>query len=258
MATDPMIVVVGETASGKTALAIELAEKLNGEIICADSRTVYRGMDVGTAKPTAEERARVRHHLLDVVSPEEPFTVADFKKIANEAITDIASRGKLPIMVGGSGLYVDAVIYDYGFSSLNAKRDEVNPRHADSDVAGSRKDLRKNTLVLGLKLERGVLEQRIKERVEAMVAGGLVEETKRLMENYPNSKALDSTGYKAFRGYIEGSLSLDEAKALFVQNDLKLAKRQRTWFKRNNSIRWVDNREDAVDVATTFLNKNEQ
>jgi tRNA dimethylallyltransferase len=108
-----------------------------------------------------------------------------------------------------------------------------------------------------LNLEREVLEQRIKERVVTMVADGLVEETKWLVQNYTNSKALDSPAYKAFRGYIDGSLDLAEAKALFVQNDLRLAKRQRTWFKRNNSIRWVNNREVAVEIATTFLSKNE-
>src|SRR5437868_387632 len=99
MAT-PLVVIVGETASGKSALGIELAEKFSGEIICADSRTVYRGMDIGTAKPSAEDRARVPHHLLDVVDPDERFTAAEFKRLANEAIADIAGRGKLPIMVG--------------------------------------------------------------------------------------------------------------------------------------------------------------
>lgn len=255
MATGPLIAIVGETASGKTALAIELAEKFDGEIICADSRTVYRGMNIGTAKPTASERSRVPHYLLDVVEPDEPFTVADFKRLANEAIDDIAKRGKLPIMVGGSGLYVDAVLYDFGFSPDNAARDEVNPRHVSSGESGSRKKLRKNTLVLGLNLEREVLGRRISQRVDAMVEGGMVEETKRLIENYPNSKALDAPGYKAFRGYIEGLLDLEQAKALFVQNDMKLAKRQRTWFKRNNSIHWIRNRDEIVDITTTFLSK---
>src|ERR1022692_2160288 len=111
----PLLVIVGETASGKTDLAIRLALEFNGEIICADSWTVRREVNIGTAKPTPKQQAMVAHHLLDVVGPDEDFTAAVFKRLANEAIDDIASRGKLPIMVGGTGLYVDGVIYDFGF-----------------------------------------------------------------------------------------------------------------------------------------------
>ncbi|TXG78204.1 tRNA (adenosine(37)-N6)-dimethylallyltransferase MiaA, partial [Patescibacteria group bacterium] len=100
-----LLTIVGPTASGKTELAIRIAEKFDGEIVCADSRTVYRGLDIGSAKPTAAEQARAPHHLLDVVDPDEPFTVADFKRLADESIADIRGRGKLPILVGGSGLY---------------------------------------------------------------------------------------------------------------------------------------------------------
>ena len=255
METAPLIVIVGETASGKTALALELAERLDGEIICADSRTVYTGMDIGTAKPTEEEQARVPHHLLDVVRPDEHFTAADFKRLANQAIIDISSRGKLPIMVGGTGLYVDSLLFDYSFADKSVERDPQNPHHVAREAAGSKGEMRENTLVFGLRPDREELRGRISSRVDAMVADGLVEETKWLMDNYPTSKALDSTGYKAFRGYIQGSLTLDEAKALFIRNDIQLAKRQRTWFKRNNSIHWLDNSGDIVDIATTFLNK---
>lgn len=252
-----LVVVVGATASGKTALAIELAQKFDGEIICADSRTVYKHLDIGTAKPTLEERAAVPHHLLDVVEPDEIFTVVDFKRLAGLAIDDISSRGKVPILVGGSGLYIDSVLYDYSFAQKDAARDEVNPRHIQKESAGSRQAMRENTLILGLKLPKEVISKRITERVDAMVDAGLVQETKFLLDNYPASKALDSTGYKAIREYLAGSLNLEEAKALFVQNDQKLAKRQQTWFKRNNSIQWSDNREELVEIATTFLNKNE-
>jgi tRNA dimethylallyltransferase len=252
----PLIVIVGETASGKTALAIELAEKLGGEIICADSRTVYRGMDIGTAKPTLEERARVPHHLLDVVNPDETFTAADFKRLANQAIDDIASRGKLPILVGGSGLYIDAVLFDYSFADSGAARDPQNPRHAAKEAAGSKSELRPNTLVIGLTVEREVLRERITNRVDAMVRAGFMNELKELAAKYGwDAPALQAPGYKAFRGYLGGSLNVDEAKALFVQNDLQLAKRQRTWFKRNDSIHWLPNRYEAVEIATTFLSK---
>src|SRR5687767_9562509 len=111
----PLIVIVGETASGKSALAIEMAQMFGGEIIAADSRTVYRGLDIVTAKPTADEQAAVRHHLLDMVTPDQPFSAAKFQSTANQSIGDIASRKHLPFLVGGTGLYVDAVIYDFEF-----------------------------------------------------------------------------------------------------------------------------------------------
>lgn len=253
--TEPLVVIVGPTASGKTALAIELAQKRDGEIVCADSRTVYKGLDIGTAKPTPKEQAAVPHHLLDVVEPDEPFTVADFKRLADEAIADIAARGKVPILVGGSGLYVDAVIYDYTFSDQQAPKDPKNPRHLSSDIQKTDTKLRKNICIIGLDTEREVLKRRITERVDRMIHAGFLDEVRWAKENYPNSKALDSTSYKAFMKYLDGSLTLDEAKALFVRNDYQLAKRQMTWFKRNNSIQWCTNRDKVVDIATTFLSK---
>lgn len=256
METGPLIVIVGPTASGKTALALDCAERFDGEVICADSRTVYKGLDIGTAKPTADEQTRIPHHLLDIVSPDEPFTVADFKHMAQQAINDITGRGKLPIMVGGSGLYVDAVLYDFQFAPQDAKRDPVNPRHIDRGVSSSRSFLRANTLIVGIEISREVLEESIKGRVDDMVEAGLIGEARWLFEHYPSSKAADAPGYKALRGYIQGLYSLEEAKALFIRNDMQLARRQRTWFKRNKSIHWVSNRDKAVEIITTFLNKS--
>ena len=112
---DKIIVIVGPTASGKTALAIDIAKRHNGEIICADSRTVYKGLDIGTAKPTPADQARVPHHGLDLVEPDESFSAADFKSYANQKIAEIRQRGRLPVLVGGTGLYVDSVVYDYQF-----------------------------------------------------------------------------------------------------------------------------------------------
>lgn len=283
----PLVVIVGETASGKSALALEVAKKFNGEIIAADSRTVYRGMDIGTAKPSKAEQARIPHHLLDVVSIDETFSAAEFKHLANEAITDISARGKLPILVGGTGLYIDAVIFDFQFrpvgnpnlrgelsglsiEELQARLKEQgiplpennqNPRHLiraleTGGKPAKRKPLRENTLVIGLKIDREILKRRIRERVETMVADGFGEETKRLGKEYGwNGEALQATGYKAFRNYIRGEISLLEAKEQFLKNDLQLAKRQRTWFRRNESIHWVEKQIDAVDLITTFLNK---
>lgn len=248
-----LIVIVGETASGKSALAMRLAEQFNGEIICADSRTVYKGMDIGTAKPTKEDRARIPHHLLDVATPDKKFNVVNFQGLTLEIVDEIAGRGKLPIMVGGSGLYVDSVIFNYKFSDRNAERDPINPRHLKTS-AQKDKNLRSNTLVIGLSVDKEVLKRRITQRVESMVQDGFIDEIKGLAGKYGwEAPGLLAPGYKAFRGFLEGVVSLDEAKAQFVLNDLHLAKRQRTWFKRNKSIQWVATPEQATALTEQFL-----
>jgi len=252
----PLIVIVGETASGKSALALDLAKRFNGEIICADSRTIYKGMDIGTAKPSLKDQQQVPHHLIDIVEPNQIFTAADFKRLANEAITDISSRGKLPIMAGGTGLYVDSVLFDYGFAKSDAERDPQNPRHLSANAPRIKSPLRHNTLIIGMQLNRDVLKQRIADRVDVMVESGFVDEVKSLGEKYGwGVSALQAPGYKAFSEYLKGTINLEEAKALFAKNDIQLAKRQRTWFRRNKSIHWVNNRESAVELVTTFLSK---
>lgn len=250
----PLLAIVGETASGKTELAIALAELCNGEIICADSRTIYRGLDIGTAKPTPAERAAAPHHLLDIRDPDETYTVAEFQKDALARIADIASRGRLPILVGGSGLYIDAVIFGYTFQN-DGVRDETNPRHLAVGSGSQDKRLRPNTLVLGMQRPREDLEARITARVEAMVAAGLVEEVRTAVSTYGReAPGLSGICYGAFADYLDGTISLDEAKAMFVRGDKVLAKKQRTWFRRNKSIQWVDNRRDAVAITTTWMN----
>lgn len=283
----PLIAIVGETASGKTALAIEIAEQFDGEIICADSRTVYKGLDIGTAKPTLEEQNRIPHHVLDVVTPDQPFSAADFKRLANEAITDIASRGRLPLLVGGTGLYVDAVLFDYSFAdapdpderrrlqslSIDELQSEIiargipmpenskNQRYLmraleTGGVAAARKPLRENTLVLGKSIDREALRNKVIRRVDAMMTAGFVQEVESAALKYGwDAPGLNATGYKAFHAYIDGSISLEQAKEQFVRNDMQLAKRQRTWFKRNKSIHWVTDHDQSVELVTTFLNK---
>lgn len=285
--TSPLIVIVGETASGKSALAMEIAEKYGGEIICADSRTVYRGMDIGTAKPTPEERRRIPHHVLDVVNPDESFTVADFKQYAQAAIDDITARNRLPVMVGGTGLYIDAILYDYVFRAvadptrravLNAlavdelqsrllragialPKNDRNPRHLiralETDGQQSeRKPLRAHTLVLGLRLDRNVLTQRVHDRIDAMVAAGFIDEVRKFSERYGwDVPAMQAPGYKAFKLYLAGEISLEDAKLQFAKNDLHLAKRQRTWFRRNNSIQWSDNRDELLKIVDEYTSK---
>jgi len=283
----PLIAIVGETASGKTALAIELAKKLGGEIICADSRTIYKDMDIGTAKPDGVEQAAVPHHLINVVRPDQSFTVADFKILADDKIREISGRGHIPFLVGGTGLYVDAVLYNFNFAGtpdlkerqrlqqlsvdelqaehvrrgISLPENAKNPRHLIRSLeTGGQKaqnnTLRNNTLVIGLSIDREALMQKLKRRVDTMIDHGFIDEVRRLADMYGwDVPAMQAPGYKAFRGYIEGILTLDEAKALFVRNDAQLAKRQRTWFKRNKSIHWIHNSSEAVDIVTTFLNK---
>ena len=249
----PLIAIVGETASGKTAAAIEAAQKFDGEIICADSRTVYRYLDIGTAKPTKQEQAVVPHHLLDIVEPDEIFIVADFKKLADASIIDIHARGKLPILVGGTGLYIDAVLYDYQFSPEKGAKDSKNPRHLAPDTPRRRSELRSNTCIVGLQRPVEQTKERISHRVDAMLEAGFIEEVTGLVTSYPQSRALDATSYKAIRQYVEGRLTLDEAKKLFTQNDTQLAKRQRTWFRRNKAIVWSSSSDQLLDVVSEFM-----
>lgn len=254
----PLVVVVGPTASGKSALGMELARKFNGEIICADSRTIYKRMDIGTAKPSKRDQAEIPHHMLDIVEPGQRYSAAQFKEDALSLIDDIWSRGKLPIMVGGTGLYIDAVIFDYKFSSPDAERDPLNPRHLKRDTSQQQSELRENTLVIGMTRDREVLNNRIEQRMEQMVENGFVDEVKQLLDSYgPENEAMSGIGYKTFAKYIRGELTLDDAKAEFIKGDKSLAKRQRTWFKRNKGIHWVTNNEQAVELVTTLLQSNE-
>lgn len=263
-AAKSLVVIVGETGSGKSALALSLAEKLNGEIICADSWTVRREVDIGTAKPTAEERARVPHHLLDVVEPCADFTAAVFKSLALKAIDDINRRNKLPIMVGGTGLYIDGVIFDYGFlpagdrkerkvlNELSAQQltekaqaaglsleniDTRNKRRLirlleNNGKQPTRASLRPNTLLLGLKVPRDELKQRIENRTDAMLAAGLQQETKQLSETYGwGCEAMKGIGYREWQDYFAGTQNLAETRVRIIKSTLDLAKRQRTWFK---------------------------
>jgi len=253
-AVNPLVVIVGETASGKTALGIELARKFDGEIICADSRTIYRGLDIGTAKPTREEQALVPHHLLDIRNPDETYNVAQFQEDAKELIQDISDRGKLPIMVGGSGLYIDSVLYNYSFSPDEA-RDSANPRHVAAGRAPQDKKLRDNTLVIGVQRDKQDLEARIRQRVQAMLRAGLIDEARALIEKYGRqNNVLKGSGYYALGDYLDGTLSLDQASQKFMRTSSLLAKKQRTWFKRNKSIQWLNDPSEAVAITTTYMN----
>lgn len=283
----PLIVIVGETGSGKSALAIDLAQIFDGEIIAADSRTIYRGLDIVTAKPTSAELNLVQHHLLDVVNPNQTFSAAEFKLAATKVLQEIAVRGRVAFLVGGTGLYVDAVIYNFEFKEKadSAKRralqalsikelqaillkqgiplphNALNPRHLIRAIEtggrrGVRSELRPNTLVIGLAVDREELKRRILRRVDDMIAAGLIDEIDRAAREFGwNAPGLQTPGFKAFKSYLDGDLTMTEAKELFVREHLRLAKRQRTWFRRNQDIHWISKKEEAVDLITTFLNK---
>lgn len=286
----PLVAIIGETASGKSELALKLAQHFDGEIIAADARTVYKGMDIGTAKPTLEEQALVPHHLIDISTPDKPITVAAFQRLANRAINDIAARGKLPLLVGGSGLYVDSVLFNYKFGSVpdTKLRDELqllsvdelqlrlkksgiplpknqkNPRHLQRTLesGGERigdRSLRRNTLVIGLSPDREILKVRIQKRVKTMLEQGLADEARALVEKYGwGLEPLKTIGYREFRPYFAGEITLDEVEEQIIKNTVGYAKRQRTWFRRNKFIHWLDNPLEinkAVELITTFLNK---
>ena len=224
-----MIVIVGPTASGKTGAAIDLAKRISGEIISADSRTIYKGMDIGTAKPTRDEYKKIVHYGFDLVEPDERFTVYDWKKYAEEKIDEIRSRGDYPIVVGGTGLYVDALIFDYQFGEN--KKD-----------CKDRKKMRDGYLVYGIKWESQELRTRIIQREQQMFENPeLVQETKRLAHRYDWSlQSMRSNVYQFVWKMISGEISQGEAITLGALDDYHLAKRQMTWFKRNPEIKWCN------------------
>lgn len=283
----PLIAVVGQTATGKSALALELAEQWGGEIIAADSRTIYRGMDIGTAKPTAMDRARVPHHLLDVFNPDQQCTASDFKRLAEEAVVGITARGKIPFLVGGTGLYVDAFLYNFSFRgapdmeerqilerlSVDALQERIrqaglalpananNPRHLirTIEARGARSTqhaLRSGAVVIGVTVEKEVLSRRIVQRVDTMLAAGLEREVMTLAREYSwNCPPMQTIGYQEFKEYFAGQIDITEVRQRIIANTLRYAKRQQMWFKRNQSIRWISKMEEAVDILTTTLNK---
>lgn len=268
----PLVVIAGPTASGKTALAIELAEEFGGEIICADSRTIYKYMDIGTAKPSAEERARVPHHGIDLIEPGEPFSAADFKSYALGVIADIRARGKVPFLVGGTGLYIDAVVYDYEFGpkadpewreflesktieelheycdknniklpeNIHNKRYVVRAIEQKSISAKGRVVPIENCIVVGISTDRDVLRQRITQRAEQLFADGVVDEAKKLSEKYGwESEAMTGNIYRLIREHLDGQWDAAQLKERSVFADWQLAKRQLTWLKRREDIHWL-------------------
>lgn len=281
-----LIAIVGQTASGKTGMAVELAGKFNGEIICADSRTIYKEMDIGTAKPSTKHRSKIKHHLLDVIEPDKEFNAADFKKLTNKAISEITDKNKIPFLVGGTGLYVNAVVYDYRFGSkknmqvreeleamaddqlqdrarnLNIGENEINfknKRHLiraierGGVIRGDDK-LRNDTLIIGIEIGAEELKERIKKRIDAMLDAGLEKEAIGLANKYGfDSPGLNTICYKEWRPYFAGEQTFEELKQKLYADTWQYARRQKTWFKRDSNIKWVTSVSEASVLAQQFL-----
>lgn len=299
MATEQKIkilAIVGPTASGKTSVSIELAKRLGGEIISCDSMQIYRRMDIGTAKPTEEEKCGVPHHLIDAVEPDAPFSCADYVTMAGEAVREIVARQKLPILCGGTGLYLDrflcgemeethadeglrASLFAYaeseGTEALHARLRAVDPESADAihpnnvkrvvraleiyeqtGIPKSEFDRRSQVVespyeatVIGLAYpRREVLYERINRRVDSMLADGLLEETRRLLDEGVfalNQTAAQAIGYKELLGYFAGNETLGEAAENLKTATRRYAKRQITWFSAKPYVEWVEMEKDG-------------
>lgn len=283
----PLIVIAGPTASGKTALAIELAKRYNGEIVCADSRTIYKGMDIGTAKPSLREQAEVEHHLLDIVDPGEKFTVAQFKNLANQSIANIKDRDKTPFLVGGTGLYIDSVILDYQFPNeideaerlrlgsltiesliamYNKQRLELpenskNKRHLingllrSTEIPSRKARPGDDIVVVGISTEMTLLRKRIEQRAYTMFEMGVVEEAQKLAQKYGwEIEAMKGNVYPLIRQYLQGEIDKQLLIEKTITRDYRLAKRQMTWFRRHDFIRWHD-LTLARDYLSTILDR---
>lgn len=292
-----VIVILGPTAVGKTKLSVELAKKINGEIINADSTQVYKNLNIATAKITEEEKENIVHHLFDVKEINDDYTVYDYQKDVRKLIDDIKSRGKTPILVGGTGLYIKAALYDYEFDeeklivsdyskystdelySMLLKIDSETKIHKNNrkriertlDVYNSKGKLDKKTnkdtllydsIFIGLTTSRELLYDRINLRVDKMLDAGLLAEAKWLYDTNVRTKAvMTPIGYKELFEYFDGNITKDEAIELIKKNSRRYAKRQYTWFNNQMNVNWFnvdfDNFNNTIDEVYNYI-KQEQ
>ncbi|MGT2784998.1 tRNA (adenosine(37)-N6)-dimethylallyltransferase MiaA [Streptococcus merionis] len=288
-----VITVLGPTAVGKTALGIELAQLFDGEIVSGDSQQVYQKLDIGTAKASPEEQKAAPHHLIDVRGVTEPYSVYDFVVEAKAAIEDIFSRGKIPIIVGGTGLYLQSLLEGYHLGGnldqeqvlayravletysdeelgqclekANIRLEQFTRRRAiralelakfGQDLTNSEKPY--DYLLIGLSDARERLYERINQRVDRMVEQGLVEEAKWLYDNYPDCQATRGIGYKELFPYFSGEMDLTTCLEQVKQNSRRFAKRQLTWFRNRMEVSFYqvsepDYKEEIVQAVREFL-----
>lgn len=293
-----VVVIVGPTAVGKTALGISLAKAFNGEIISGDSQQVYRQLDLGTAKATREEQEEAVHHLIDIREVTESYSAYDFVQDAQKAISDIISRGKLPIIVGGTGLYLQSLLEGYHLGgqvdqeAVKAYRQELE-QLSDQEVyelltmksitieqLNRRRAIRAlelsqfadelenaetayEPLIVGLNDDRQVIYDRINQRVDRMLEAGLLEEAKWLYDNYPSAQASRGIGYKELFPYFAGEMTLTEASEQLKQNTRRFAKRQLTWFRNRMAVTFTaitapDYPQVVHDKVRSFLAQTEK
>lgn len=290
-----VIVIAGVTGSGKTRLGIEVAKRYNGEIISADSVAIYKHLDIGSAKPTPAEQALVKHHMIDILDINQTYSVADFQKTGRALIDDLSKANKIPVVVGGTGLYINALINNYTFleesesagepDHYDALTNEVlyqmvlekDPNAQQTIHPNNRKRLlralrRESSTALGhepvydalvffIQGDRDILYERINQRVVTMIDAGLVEEVRALYQKDTNLfgyQALQSIGYREFKPFMEGEQSLDDTIALIQKNTRNFAKRQITWFKNKTQSTWIDvhDTQAVFPIIDAWLNQN--
>jgi len=291
-----IIVITGPTAVGKTKMSVEIAKKLNGEIINADSTQVYKSLDIATAKIKEEEKDGITHHLFDIKDPQEDYTVFDYQKDARNLIEEILKKGKTPILVGGTGLYIKACLYDYKFEKeqeLNEYENLTNEqiynklisidKNIDIHINNRKRLVRAlnyyestgklfsekektdkilyDTIFIGLTTDRDILYDRINKRVDVMVEEGLLEEAKNIYNSNIRTKAIMTPiGYKELFPYFENKKSLEECLDLIKQNSRKYAKRQYTWFNNQMSIKWFNvdfnNFNNTINEVYNYIKNN--
>ena len=237
---DKLIVILGATATGKSALALKMAEELQTEIISADSMMVYKGFNIGTAKPTVEELKRVKHHLIDILEPEVKYSVADFQAAASKIISNLNRQGKTPIVAGGTGLYIQALIEGYKFNNLDDVDTAGKVQKSLHSYYKETGELVYDAKVIGLTLDRQELYRRINERTRKMFADGLVDEVKSLLDDgvSRDAQAMLGIGYKETLEHIDGKITLEDAINKISQATRNFAKRQFTWYRRMKYIMW--------------------
>ena len=285
-----IIVIVGPTGIGKTKLSIELAKKIDAEIINGDSVSIYKKLDIGSAKPTLEEREGIPHHLIDIRNVDEDYTVFNYQKEVRKLIEEINNRGKRIIIVGGTGLYIKAALFDYNFTEGTTYNDyndlsneelltrikeynidklpELNNRKRlvrllnklehNEEITNNKDKSLYHINVIGLETNREVLYERINNRVDQMLSNGLLEEIKSLKEYYPISRILNSAiGYKEFNDYLFNNGSLNDAIEMIKLNSRRFAKRQFTFFKNQFETKWftvdLNNFNNTIEEVYDFI-----
>lgn len=303
MNTKPKVIVIcGPTASGKTSLSVELAKKCNGEIISADSMQIYKDMNIGTAKVTQEEMQGIKHYMIDIVSPTERYSVAEFKVQAEKAIEEILKKGKTPIIAGGTGLYVNSLIYNIQYNDI--KIDEEYRKYLEERVEKEglqslyeeaknidfeamksisqndqkrilrvlemyyqtgktktelEKESRKEEVkydykVYAISWEREELYKRINERVDIMIKQGLIEEVENLLKKYNKfPTAMQGLGYKEVVEYLDKKITKEEMIEKIKMETRRYAKRQITWFKKIENVKWIQGNETISNNINLIL-----